>query len=272
MTRTIAHRGGRLAYEVSGSGPVVLFIQGVGVHGSGWQPQIEALADRYTCIAFDNPGLGGSIPVPATITVGDIGDAACAILDAEGAAAVQVVGHSLGGAVALTLALRHRQRVRSLALLCTFASGKSAAPLTGRMMWWGMRSRLGTRRMRRRGFLGLVHAPGALAGADLEALADRIGTLFGHDLADQPAVVPKQLRAMRAFDMIDELSALAGLPTLVVGATHDPIAPPALGRALAAGIPGARFVEAAGASHGLPITHAAWVNELLVEHLAASAS
>jgi pimeloyl-ACP methyl ester carboxylesterase len=270
VTRTIAHRGGRLAYEVAGSGPAVLLIQGVGVHGSGWQPQTEALADRYTCITFDNPGIGGSLPVPATLTVGDMSDAAGAILDAAGVATAHVVGHSLGGPVALTLALRQRQRVRSLALLCTFARGQSAAPLTGRMMWWGMRSQLGTRRMRRRGFLGLVHAPGALAGADLEALADRIGILFGHDLADQPAVVPKQLHAMRAFDMVDQLSALAGLPTLVVSATHDPIAPPALGRSLAAGIPGARFVEAADASHGLPITHAAWVNGLLAEHLASA--
>jgi len=60
---------------------------------------------------------------------------------------------------------------------------------------------------------------------------------------------------------------LAGLPTLVVSAEHDRIAPPSLGRALAAGIPGARYVEIAGAAHGVTIQDPERINGLLREHL-----
>jgi 3-oxoadipate enol-lactonase len=75
---------------------------------------------------------------------------------------------------------------------------------------------------------------------------------------------------MRAADASPRLGGLAGVPTLVVSAAHDPIAPPGVGRALSAAIPGARYVEAPDASHGLPITHAGWVNRLLEEHLSAA--
>ena len=57
------------------------------------------------------------------------------------------------------------------------------------------------------------------------------------------------------------------MPTLVVSAAEDPLAPPRLGRVLAAAIPRARFVEVPDAAHGLPMTHADQVNALLLEHL-----
>ena len=262
--------GCRLAFDVRGSGTAVLLIQGVGVQGDGWRPQTDVLAERYTCITFDNRGLGRSQPVGAPVTVAQMAEDALAVLDAQGVASAHVVGHSLGGLVAVQLALMAPERVRSLALLCTFARGRDAAPLNARMMVLGLRARVGTRRMRRRGFLGLVMAPHALAVADVDAEAARIGELFGHDLADQPPIVSQQLRALRAADASARLAELAGIPTLVVSAAHDPIAPPRAGRALAAGIPGARYVEFDDASHGLPITHADRVNALLLEHIAAA--
>ena len=114
--------------------------------------------------------------------------------------------------------------------------------------------------------------PAALAGADADALAAELAPLFGHDLADQPPAVSAQLQAMKGYDATDRLGELAGLPTLVVSATHDPIAPPRLGRALAVGIPGARFVEVPDASHGLPIHQPDRVSALLANHLAAADS
>ena len=72
---------------------------------------------------------------------------------------------------------------------------------------------------------------------------------------------------MRGTNLTARLPALAGLPTLVMSAAHDPIAPPKAGRVMAAGIPGARYVEATDASHGLPLTHAGWVNGELLAHL-----
>ena len=77
------------------------------------------------------------------------------------------------------------------------------------------------------------------------------------------------MAAMRAYDATDRLADLSGLPTLVVSAVYDPIAPPRIGRVLAAGIPGARYVEVPDASHGVPIQCADQVNALLLEHFAS---
>lgn len=252
-----------------GSGPPVLFVQGVGVHGPGWSPQTDALSARFRCTSFDNRGMGRSEPVPKSLSVEQMADDARAVLDAERLDAVHVVGHSLGGLVALRLALEAPRRVRSLALLCTFADGRAAAPLTLRMMWLGLGTKLGTRRMRRRAFLRLVMPPAALAGADVDALAARLEPLFGHDLADAPPVVGRQLAAMRKFSAAPRLGELAGIPTLVMCGAHDPISPPRVSRALADGIPSAKYVQFDDASHGLPIQYADRVNALLAEHLAA---
>lgn len=267
MDTVAEHRGCRLHYTQSGRGPKVLFVQGVGVQGAGWRPQTDALADRYACLTFDNRGMGKSQPQGGPVSVEQMADDARAVLDAAGWDAAHVVGHSLGGMVAVQLALAVRERVKSLALLCTFTGNKTAAPLTARMIWLGMRSRIGTRKMRRRGFLKLVLPPGHTA--DPDAFAGQLADLFGHDLADTPPVVDHQLKAMRATDLTPQLGELAGRPTLIVSAAHDPIAPPSAGRALHAGIPGSRYVEVADASHGWPITHAGQADALLHDHLSA---
>lgn len=266
---TLEHRGCRISYDVQGQGPPVLLIQGVGVHGAGWRPQVEALAERYTCLSFDNRGMGRSQPLGTSVTVEQMAEDAKALLDAEGWGAAHVVGHSLGGLVALHLALTAPERVRSLSLLCTFSGGPHAAPLTARMIWLGLRSRVGTRRMRRRGFLQIVMPPQAFAEADADQLAEDLAPLFGHDVADQPPIVSPQLKALRAYDATPRLGELAGMPTLVVSAFHDPIAPPRAGRVLAGGIPGARYVEIPDASHGVPILNPGRINELLLEHWSA---
>src|SRR5262245_18895563 len=131
----VEHRGCRLAYWVRGDGPPVLFVQGVGVHGCGWRPQVDGLADRFRCVWFDNRGVGLSQPPGVPLTVDQMADDARAVLDAAGFASAHIVGHSLGGLVALNLALLCRERVRSLSLLCTFARGADATRLTWGMLW-----------------------------------------------------------------------------------------------------------------------------------------
>jgi pimeloyl-ACP methyl ester carboxylesterase len=109
------------------------------------------------------------------------------------------------------------------------------------MLLLGVRSRIGPRRARRRAFLEMVMQPAALREMDRDQLAAELAPLFGHDLADQPPIALKQLSALRAYDASDRLGRIA-VPTLVMSAAHDPIAPPRYGRALAEGIPGARFL------------------------------
>jgi pimeloyl-ACP methyl ester carboxylesterase len=262
---TVEHRGCRLAYAVRGDGPPVVFIQGTGLHGGGWQPQVNELAAQYRCLTFDNRGMAASQPPGAPITVEQMAEDTLALMDAEGWDSAHLVGHSLGGLIALHLALSARARVRSLSLLCTFARGRDATQLSWGMFWLGLRTYLGTRRMRRRAFTEMVLPPNL--PADRDAWAERLAPLFGHDLADHPPVVMKQLAAIRAYDATPQLGKLAGLPTLVVGAGHDRIARPEVVRALAAGIPGSRLVEFPDAAHGVTIQCAGEINALLHEHL-----
>jgi len=266
----IDHRGCRLFCRVQGHGPPVLLIQGVGVHGDGWEPQVRALATRYRCATFDNRGMGQSQPTgSADISVPQMAQDALAVMDSCGWTSAHLIGHSLGGLIAQHVALIARNRVRSLSLLCTFPRGRDATKLSGAMIWTGIRMRLGTRRQRRRAFLELVMPPNAKAKLSDE-MAQRLAPLFGHDLAEQPAIVMKQLAALKGYDATPRLAELAGLPTLVVSASYDRIAPVASGRALAAALPGAAFIELPEAAHGVPLEQPERINALLWEHLLRS--
>ncbi len=221
MSRFIERAGARIRYTRTGVGPGVLLVQGVGIVGEGWRPQLDALADRHTLIAFDNRGIGASTLGAGPLAVEAMAADALAILDAEGLERCHVVGHSMGGLIAQAIALAAPGRVASLALLCTFPDGPSGARLTPATLAVSLRTRIGTRAMRRRAFVETAR-----------------------------------------------LRELGALRTLVVSASEDRIAPPARGRALAAAIPGARYVELPAAGHGLPIQCAEAVNRLLADHFA----
>jgi 3-oxoadipate enol-lactonase len=263
---TVPTPGATLHYLVEGAGPAVLLIQGIGVIGEGWRPQIDGLKGRYTCISPDNRGLGRSGILDGALSIDAMAADMVAILNAERIDRCHVVGHSMGAVVAQALALAAPSRVASLSLLCTFSHGGEAFSLSPSMIWAGLRTRLGTRRMRRDAFLRMIMPASFLATADLDALTARLAILFGHDLNEQPPIVMKQLRALLLYDARDRLARLSTIPTLVVSAKEDIIARPTYGRALAAAIPGSRYVEMPNAAHALPIQCADAVNGLLVEH------
>lgn len=266
-TALVRSDGADISYSVAGHGAAVVCIQGVGVIGNGWRPQVEGLAGHFQVITFDNRGLGRSTSGPGTPTIDAMASDVIAIMDAEGVAAAHVVGHSMGGLIALNLSLAHPKRVKSLALLCTFANGADPTRVSWRMATLGIRTRVGTRAMRRNGMLRMILPPEYLAQVDSARLAREFQELFGRDLADQPPIVSAQLRAMGKYSAADRLGELADVPTLVASGGQDPIAPPRLGRAIAEGIPGAQFVEFAHASHALPIQCPDEVNALLLAHL-----
>jgi 3-oxoadipate enol-lactonase len=261
----------RIHYTREGDGPPVLLVQGVGVIGNGWRPQIDGLKDRFTLIAIDNRGIGQST-TDAPITVEAMAADAVAVADAEGIDRFHLAGHSMGGLIAQEIALSHRPRVLSLSLLCTFLRGRQGKMIAPAKLGAAIRSRVGTRRMRRRAFIELIMPRAYLATQDRDRLCAVLGELFGRDLADQPPIVMRQLRAMGRYDASTRLASLAGLPTLVVSAEHDCIAQPKYGRALAAAIPGARYVEVRGAGHAVVIQEADTVNRLLAEHLTDEAN
>ena len=264
--QTIEHRGCRLSYCITGDGPPVMVIQGAGMHGDGWLPQVEGLADQFRCLRFDNRGMGQSQPVGTAITIEQMAEDARVLMDAAGWESAHVVGHSMGGLIAQHLAISEPSRVRSLALLCTFARGKEATGLRPDMFWLGLRTFVGTRRMRRRAFLEMVFPRNYLRNVNRDALAEKMAPLFGQDLADHPPVIRQQLAAMSRYDATPLLHKLASIRTLVVSAMHDPIARTSAGKAIAAGIPDSCYVECAEASHGAPIQFAKEINHLLRQH------
>ena len=263
--------GARVSFSRRGTGEPVLLIQGVGAVGNAWRPQIDALAADYSVITLDNRGIGASTITERALTIEGMADDALAILDAEGIGRCHVVGHSMGGLIAMQVALVSPRRVKSLALLCTFPDGRSGSRLTWDTFLTSLRTRVGTRRMRRNAFLSLVLSKAGMQRSMRDQLAERMTELFARDLADQPPIIMRQLRAMARYDAKWRLRSLASVRTLVVSGEADRIARPEYGRALAAAIPNARYVELAKAAHAVPIESPEIVNRLLVEHMSAGA-
>ena len=264
--QSLDYRGCRLAYRITGVGPPLVWIQGVGAHGLSWNPQVEILKDHFECLTFDNRGIGASQPAGMPLSLDQMAADALALMDHIGWASAHIVGHSMGGLIALQLSLMAKTRLRSLSLLCSFARGADATRMTVELVWILLRLRFGTRRWRRDAFMELVLPPDQ-AKKYSDELVERLSAVLGHDIADMPPIVSQQLAAMRGQDLTPRLRELSGVPTLVINGEKDRTAPPSSGRTIAARIPGARYVEIPGASHALPILEAERCAALLLEHL-----
>jgi pimeloyl-ACP methyl ester carboxylesterase len=259
-----------LHYDDHGRGPVVLFLQGVGVGRCAWAAQTRELSSSFRCIAVDHRGIGGSDGDLADLSVDRMARDALALLDALGIERAHVVGHSLGGVVAQRLALLAPERSSSLALLCTFAGGADLARPSARLMWLGLRTRVGTRMMRRAAFARLVMPAALIDERGVDAVASELEAAFGRPLDEPPPIADRQLAALRAHDERARLVELATLRTFVGSGRLDPIATSACARRLAAAIPGATQREWADASHALPIQLAEEVNDALRDHFASA--
>lgn len=108
--------GKELAVEVTGDGPAVLLVHGLGGTSNFYQPQVAALAERFTVIRPDLEGAGRS-PVTGELSIDGHADDLAAILDGLGVGSARVVGHSMGTLVVRRLAATHPDTVTHLALL-----------------------------------------------------------------------------------------------------------------------------------------------------------
>jgi 3-oxoadipate enol-lactonase len=254
-------------YDLFGTdGEPILLIQGVGVIGKAWTPQIAALSSRFRVVSFDNRGIGQSPMGNTSLSIESMARDAIALLDHLGWKSAHVAGHSMGGLIAQELALRFPNRLRSLALLCTFSRGPEAARLTPWVLWMTLRTRIGSARMRRTAFLEMLFSKNFLAAADCDHLAAEVGELVGRDLATSPAILMKQLIAMRNYNAFARLGSIT-LPTLILSGELDPIALARFSKSLAQVIPNHHFVELRGASHGCTIENANDVNRHYLEFL-----
>ena len=118
--------GLEIAYERAGDGPPVVFAHGAGGDGRVWRPQLEALADEFTVVAWDEPGAGGSSDSPAGFGLADYADCLAALLESLELGPAHVAGLSWGGTVALELFRHHPELVGTLILADTYAGWKGS--------------------------------------------------------------------------------------------------------------------------------------------------
>ena len=126
-SRRLYMRGSRVHFLEAGHGPAVLLVHGDGGCADDWLPVMRQLAREHRVIAVDLPGYGGSSPI------GRVTPAASAVFLWRFAEAVSVrcpvlVGHSLGGAIALHMALRWPDRVPALGLVSPLGMGRAVNP------------------------------------------------------------------------------------------------------------------------------------------------
>lgn len=249
-----------IRYALSGSGPVVMFAHALGSDLSIWDAQNSVLAGRFTVLRHDLRGHGETQATPGAYSFELLADDALALLDALKIEKASFVGISLGGMVGQALALRAPRRLEKLVLADTTA----AYPPEARALW--------PERIRQIGAAGLepLVAPtlerwftAPFRAAHPETVA-RIGGLIRDT---PPAGYLGCCHAIAGLDFGARLGRIE-TPTLVLVGEQDAGTPPALARALAAGIPGARLEIIPGAAHLSNIEQAETFNRLLLDFLA----
>jgi 3-oxoadipate enol-lactonase len=230
----------RVRYELTGpaDAPVLLLSHSLGTDLSMWDPQVQALTSRFRVLRYDSRGHGGTTVAPGPYTIEVLAGDVLRLMDALEVARAYFCGLSMGGMVGIWLGGRAADRLDRLVLCNTGAR-------IGTSESWNAR-------------IGAVEEGGMKAVAP--AVIERWFTPEFRRL--RPEVVASTQRVLEstppagyvascaAIRDANEHSRLAAIVTrtLVVAGSHDPATPPALGRALASGIPGARYVE-------LPASH-----------------
>lgn len=113
--------GLKMYYEERGSGPPLLLIMGITASCDVWEKHVSYWEKHYRCIIFDNRGVGATDKPEGPYTTAQMADDSAALLEYLGIANASVVGVSMGGAIALQLAIRHQKVVKSMVLMCPWA-------------------------------------------------------------------------------------------------------------------------------------------------------
>jgi pimeloyl-ACP methyl ester carboxylesterase len=114
--RLLEIKGRRVRYLVGGAGPPLVLVHGLGGSATNWCELAPLLAHRFRLVIPDLPGHGRSDPLPAVAALNGFADRVFAVMEAEQGVPAPVVGHSLGGLVAVRLALRYPEAVPALVL------------------------------------------------------------------------------------------------------------------------------------------------------------
>lgn len=223
-----------------GEGEAVLFLHGLGLEGPMWWPQVEEFSSRYRCIAIDHRGHGKSDRTYGQYSISGMADDAIGVLDALGVDRVHLVGLSMGGMVAQELVLAHPDRVRTLAVLDSFAQpGEAAAQLDevgATAVKLGLGGLLG-------GFEAIMLAPSTLS--DRPDLVEGFRETF---TSTDPICFARAAGAIGEFSTLERLGEIS-VPAVVLWGEHDHLTPRERAEELAHGIPGADLEVVPEAGH-----------------------
>lgn len=111
--------GVRTRFWLGGEGPPLVLVHGLGGAAYNFTHLAPLLAERHRVLIPDLPGHGGTAPLPAVETLGDLAAHVAAVADHEGMAPAAVVGYSMGGVVALRLAAERPESVTALTLIAS---------------------------------------------------------------------------------------------------------------------------------------------------------
>lgn len=253
-----AHAGGT-AYVESGSGEAVMLIHGVGLNADAWGPQIAHLSTSHRVIAIDMLGHGESELPTTEPTLADYVAQLAAFMDARGISAANIIGHSMGGLVAIAFALAHPHRSLRLAVLNSVykRDATKRAAVEAR-----------AREIAASGSVGNIEEP--------------LQRWFG-PLATQPAVAqdvrrwlqaanPKGYAAAYSLFATSDMAFAGKLPQLTMPAlfatgSGDANSSPAMAEQMASEAPLGRAAVLEGEAHMMNLTAAHHVNTVLEDFL-----
>jgi pimeloyl-ACP methyl ester carboxylesterase len=248
--------GHRVTYRTAGHGPVLLLLHGITDSSQTWERVAPLLSERFALVAPDLLGHGDSATPRGDYSLGAHATGVRDVLTALGHERATVIGHSLGGGIAMQFAYQFPERCERLVLVSSGGLGREvhlllrAAALPGADYVLPF---LTSSRVLRvgRGLGGLLRRARLAPGGDLAMLANGFASLdntgsrqaFVHTVR---AVIEPSGQRVSAHDRL----ALAGLlPSLIVWGERDSIIPVAHGAAAHSAMPGSRLEVFPGAGH-----------------------
>jgi pimeloyl-ACP methyl ester carboxylesterase len=250
-----------LYVEEHGTGETLLLHQGLGQGSWAWRYQVPVFAQRFHTIAFDTRGTGRSLVPTEPYGIDDLADDAAQILDGR---AAHVVGFSMGGYVALRLALAHPELVRSLILSGTGAGGPGRVPRPEHVRE-AFEAALGLPpEEQRRATLPYTFSRG-WTDANPERFEEILAATLEHPTPIE-TIQAHMVACYRFYDQALEVE-LIDAPALVVHGDDDLIVPVDNGRALARRLPNARYVELAGRGHNVMLEDPEGFNAVVLDFL-----
>jgi pimeloyl-ACP methyl ester carboxylesterase len=257
----IKANGVELYHEISGSGPNLVLIEGLGVATWIWEKQVSELSKHFTLIIYDNRGTGKSEKPPGPYSISMMADDLAALLDSLKIFQTHILGISMGGFIAQDFALRYPQKIERLILAATSAGGPDHVPMAPEVLAIMFATDGAPRDLTRRKL--------ALAYSDSFMQKNReVEHLIDLRLADPPPPHAYMAQAMAgaAFNLSDKVQQIQ-TPCLIMAATGDRLVPVANAHNLAKKIPNSQLKIYDGYGHQFFVENAAEFNRDVIAFL-----